>query len=451
MGGRSGSKAILACLLIVLGGCAGPAQEVKTSSEVVNPKAVEPQNTATESGTPTPTTTAVTATTSTPTETPSNSTSLDDNQSGYNIENLSAEEARVINQTLRSFYTQLPENRTQRLEVSASIASEVCKDGVRISPTAFTTASDTRRQTYRLKHAAETINNNFNQNIKPGKFKRVIDGAGKLDQYTPIVGSYNRFYQASCQFDKDDPQSVEKFYVATASFGVEVLLVQYGATYKVASKATRMASHTRTFSMVQARFGDDALRILMSETHWAVRGSLGGVNDYVAMKYDEMSLNQTKSQMNISKLEQGAESFSNISEDVSVTAGNVTNSTLSNTTLGEDVGNTSDEVLSNTTLDNQAKNTTEDLLSNESLNRTGDRISNTTSETEENLRGLLNESSTTEKMSCVTSTLSDGNLFGSVTGAASNITSDGEVSTDEIMELSKEDRTEIANCLEEKS
>lgn len=120
-----------------------------------------------------------------------------------------------------------------------------------------------------------------------------------------------------------------------------MVMVQYGVSYRVSSRVTRAASHSRVFRTVQARYGDDALRILMSETHWAVRQSLSGANDFVAEQYDQFNLTRQGSFNEIERRDL-IDDFSTQADSIQNQAGVFANDTLENTTVDEQTQNITD-------------------------------------------------------------------------------------------------------------
>lgn len=303
--------------------------------------------------------------------------------------NVSAADAAVINQSIGAMYQRLPENKSERLATTAAIAGESCRTGHAINPTAFEAGQGVQRDGYRLYHTAETLNNRFSRNIDPERLRSTIQTAGKVGQYTPIVGAYNEYYEAACNFDRDRPETVERFYLASASLGIEVMFVQSGATYKASSAITRRASHTRTFRAVQTKFGDDALRILMSETHWAARNSLAGVNEFIVEQYTTANLS-APTEVNRTALATRIESF-RTETDVEQGIGNVTTDSAS-------------------------------------------------------LETLLNQTSSSRQIECV-SNQSDG--FGTLAGTISRIVADGEVTRNELSELPNGTSGAVQRCLSE--
>ena len=105
-------------------------------------------------------------------------------------------------------------------------------------------------------------------------------GRKDLDDYTrylPLVGSFNNLCEAACAVETPDPDpgTVKEFLFATAAFGLEVALWTIGTLYKMAWRGTRFIAN-RTFLRFARHGCRSCIALLMSELHWAIRGSIYG-------------------------------------------------------------------------------------------------------------------------------------------------------------------------------
>lgn len=285
MKGRSGELlALSVALMLVLSGCAQstPLENVDSPSDSTA------RLTATSITTSTPTPKPRLTPTSSDTE--NTSTILTKQIGEFTVYNLTEEKAHSIESGMQGFFAKLPENESERSETTAQVAKTSCREGDYINDAVFEGTDKLNRQGYRVYHAALTFNDEFNSDIQPDRVKTVITTTGKVAKYTTVIGAYNEYYEASCAFDEEDPESVKHFYYASAALGFELLLIQNQVYYKSALVLTRKASHTRAFRLVQSLFGDDALRILMSETHWLLRNSLQGANQFVGDEAASMNI-----------------------------------------------------------------------------------------------------------------------------------------------------------------
>ncbi|WP_042662913.1 hypothetical protein [Haloferax sp. ATB1] len=203
--------------------------------------------------------------------------------------NATKSEIRAVNDTMTHFFEKLPENETQRTAVVATMASESCTYG-KVNETMFTSASFAHKRGQQLYHVARLMRANFNSNINPIQIRKVARTSSKIGQYTTIVGTYNDYHKAACAFDRDSPETVEDYYLASAALGFELLMFQYGMYYKTAFKANRALSHQRTYRVVQSTFGDEALGLMMSGSYWLVHGGLQAAPNFVRDRADEMNL-----------------------------------------------------------------------------------------------------------------------------------------------------------------
>lgn len=241
-------------------------------------------------------------------------------------------------------------------------------------------SSESKRQLYRVTHAAKTLQA-YDERIDPAKIQQSIEIAGTVAKYATVAGTYKEYRDTSCAFNVSKPETVEDYYIATASLSVELAMLQYGVSYKVASKATRMASHTATFRMVQSRFGNDALRILMSETHWAVRGQVAGVQATVASELDQRNITMRNSSVNETAFRKYL---------------NETGRSINRTALNESINESSKVV-------NEAVNQSNEFVNNTSKEELVNETVNKTQETNEELLELWNESDGEEKLGCLDS------------------------------------------------
>lgn len=435
-------RLFVVCILLVSAGCTGVESNRPEQINVEEQTRQVSQTTQTstamqsQSATPEQDDDGTTATLSSGTESVS---VTNESISAYELvlDNVSTEDAETINGTLRSFYQEMSSNETERLETTAELANESCNLST-IDATTFSTAAEVEREGYRLYQVSELLNNNYNQNIDTDRFRGVIQGAGRVGQYAPIVGSYNEYHEAACNFDRDDPESVERFYLASAALGTEIMFVQYGATYRASSRLTRAASHTRVYRTVQSRFGDKALALLMSETHWAARNTLSGAPSFIVEQYTEHNLT-LETEVSLAAIQNQSEFIGNQSTAWLNQTSYLTNRSLSNTSVDNEIEDRTGEVLNESTVDEQIENATSDI-ENSSVGESVDNISQDNLTQEETLGDLLNESSATEAIECV----SEQDIgYSTLTG----IISDGDVNLSELTQLSADRRQDIGDCL----
>ena len=367
--------ALVFAVLVPLAGC---GSVVDTTTPVnANAEIETVESTPTE--TPIPTSTPTEAPTLTPTETTSTPkvSQEDTQQNRTQLLSTESEDCSEINGTVfcgpaeqRSeeirlaathAFENLPENRSERLAVTAQMANASCANATETANLAVIdpvkNASDlSKRQLYRVKHSAETLQR-FNDRVDPEKVESAIDAADTVATYATVVGTLQKYNEAACAFDRDDPESVEDYYLATATLTVELAMLQYGVAYRVSSKATRMASHTRTFGMIQSHFGDDALRIAMSETHWLVRGQMDGAQAMIASNADEHNLSMSNTSVNETRMLLWVDSTTGLN----ATSQQILNESLNATSdLKNETVSVAENATSNETV-SEVKNSTKEL------------------------------------------------------------------------------------------
>lgn len=259
-------------LMLILAGCSTASQQPGSQPE---------QPVQTTIPTPTPTS----ATPTTPTKQAEKSVEY----SQVTYYNATETEIQAINETMAHFFEDLPENRLERTAIVAKMAKESCNART-VNKTLFASASFTHERGQQLYHVARLMRNNYNSRINPTRIRKVAQRSAEIGKYTTIVGTYNKYHEASCAFDRDNPETIEDYYLASAALGFELLMFQYGMYYKTAFKANRVLSHHRTYRVVQATFGDDALGLMMSGSYWLVHGTLQAAPNFARNQADEMDI-----------------------------------------------------------------------------------------------------------------------------------------------------------------
>lgn len=373
---------------------------------------------------------------------------------------MTASERASIHEAITHAFEKLPENRTERLAYTAALAEQTCLNGT-VNTSAVelmgNVSGASKRQLYRVKHVTATVQG-FNNQIDPDQVQGSIEAAGSIAKYATIIGTVNEYEQAACAFDVNNPESVEDYYLATAALTVELAFIQYGVAYRVSSKVTRMASHTSTFRMVQSKFGDDALSLLMSETYWLVNGQIAGAQAAAFTIADEQNITLNNASLNDSQISTA------INQTVAVepsSTGVLNASTAFLTESGTLVGNASDyaqntsinetgDILNNTTVNGTLNDTADNLdgvvnntTSNETINDSRDQVNQSWDE----LNDAWNESNSSKKIGC----LSDvgGSIASDLIKQISNPLSDGIDFDTLVSELSDTDLEQLSTCLNE--
>lgn len=455
-------RAISLALLVVLAGCASGASPVTEAQRTAEPNSPSPTSTAPETQTTTATATPEPSPTPTPTP-PSTATAnptTEGNTSAVDVEAMTASERASIHEAITHAFEKVPENRTERLAYTAALAEQTCLNGT-VNTSAVESMGNvsgaSKRQLYRVKHVAATIQG-FNSQIDTDQVQGSIETAGTIAKYATIIGTVNEYEEAACAFDIDNPESVEDYYLATTALTVELAFIQYGVAYRVSSKVTRMASHTSTFRMVQSKFGDDALSLLMSETYWLVNGQIATAQAAAFTIADEQNITLRNTSLNDSQISTA------INQTVAVepSSTDVLNaSTAFLTESGTLVGNASDyvqnmsinetgDILNNTTVNGTLNDTADNLdgvvnntTSNETISDSRDQVNQSWDE----LNDAWNESNNSKKIGCLSGV--GESIATDLIKQISNPFSDGINFDTLVSELSDSDLEQLSSCLNE--
>jgi len=180
------------------------------------------------------------------------------------------------------YFDALPETKADRNNTLVECANELCSARKAISEEVLNTvvdsggsASDVVR---RLQFGVRILNEyNITDKIDESMIETGRRDLSDYTRYLPLVGSFNNLCETACAVETPDPkpEAVKDFLFATAAFGLEVALWTIGTPYKMAWSGTRFIAN-RTFLRF-ARYGcRGCIALLMSELHWAIRGSIYG-------------------------------------------------------------------------------------------------------------------------------------------------------------------------------
>lgn len=185
------------------------------------------------------------------------------------------EVARNYFDDLRKF-----ENEKQRERAAIGCANKLCRRTKAVPEEVVTEIVDGVESgevaLRRGRRAVEILNEQrITTAIEPSALKKIERKGGQYLKYVPIIESFNNLRSAACQVSPDNKESIKNFYIAALAFGLEVVLWQISAPYKIAWRSTRYVSN-RTF-LRYARHGcDRCIALAMSELHWALRRGIYG-------------------------------------------------------------------------------------------------------------------------------------------------------------------------------
>ncbi|WP_254832752.1 hypothetical protein [Haloglomus salinum] len=188
----------------------------------------------------------------------------------------------VTDDISEGYFGALPDTKAERNDAVVGCATELCAARNTVSETALDavvagsgSADDILR---RLRFGVRILNTyDITNAIDEGMIETGERDLRDYTRYIPLVESYNSLCSAACAIEPPDPkpETVMSFLFAAAAFGLEVALWTVGAPYKMAWGGTRFVAN-RTFLRF-AKYGcRGCIALLMSELHWAIRGSIYG-------------------------------------------------------------------------------------------------------------------------------------------------------------------------------
>jgi hypothetical protein len=176
-------------------------------------------------------------------------------------------------------------------------ATDICNAHSRVVPekAANATGVDGKvyRNTYRIAHTAKVmqgIGADIDDGTIQGRMRAAREYSGLASKYAPVVGSYQRLHNASCAVKRGEPGAKEDFYIASAEFAVDLVLIKEGVVYKAAFRTTGVASRTVGLNRLARVCGYKCVGLVQSELHWVVRGTYSGALDGVAREATEGNL-----------------------------------------------------------------------------------------------------------------------------------------------------------------
>jgi hypothetical protein len=116
--------------------------------------------------------------------------------------------------------------------------------------------------------------------ISESQFVQLMDGAQK---YTPLIDPYNDLIEKSLSVDRDNPQSIEDFYVSFGKFSVSVFLVQSNAIHKGTFVTLGHINGATGIYKLRNVCGNACFGLAMKSAYWFMRDNI----EEAAMKLPE--------------------------------------------------------------------------------------------------------------------------------------------------------------------
>ena len=191
-------------------------------------------------------------------------------------------EKSTVNDVADSYFDALPETKTERNDTVIQCANELCSARKAISGETLNAVVDSGESVSdvvrRLQFGVRLLNEyNITDKIDESMIESGRRDLSKYTRYLPLIGSFNNLCNAACVVETPDPnpEAVKEFLFASAAFGLEVVLWTIGTPYKMAWRGTRFIAN-RTFLRFARHGCRGCIALLMSELHWAIRGSVYG-------------------------------------------------------------------------------------------------------------------------------------------------------------------------------
>lgn len=192
------------------------------------------------------------------------------------------EESSGLEDVSKNYFGALPETKTERNSTVVECANNLCAARKTVPEEVIDTvvngggsATDVVR---RLEFGVRILNEyNITDQIDESMIRAGRQDLTDYTRYLPLVGSFNNLCESACAVNTPDPdpEAVKDFLFATGAFGLEVILWTIGTPYKMAWNGTRFIAN-RTFLRFAQHGCRECIALLMSELHWAIRGTVYG-------------------------------------------------------------------------------------------------------------------------------------------------------------------------------
>lgn len=180
------------------------------------------------------------------------------------------------------YFDALPDTKAKRNDAVVGCANRLCQAQRTISEPVLQSVvegiksadSIIRRLTFAVRTLTEY---DITTKIDEAMIEAGREDLSDYTRYIPLVQSFNNLCSAACAIETPAPNSeaIRAFLVAVVAFGAEVALWTVGAPYKIAWGGTRYIAN-RTLLRFARHGCRGCIALLMSELHWAIRGSVYG-------------------------------------------------------------------------------------------------------------------------------------------------------------------------------
>lgn len=139
----------------------------------------------------------------------------------------------------------------------------------------------------RVNQIIDRLNNDFGGtgvNIK--KFEldekntiRIVSAIKYFEEYAPLIHTYNELIESSKELDKNDPESINRFYMSTLFFVSDVAFMQEKIIHKTVSKAVGKVNSRLSLERLKSICGNACYRFSLKKIYWAGREFSEGIQN----------------------------------------------------------------------------------------------------------------------------------------------------------------------------
>jgi len=186
--------------------------------------------------------------------------------------------------TLANFYFQaLTEDITipNESKMLADDLAKIIKEdiGGPLNDTFFEDYETFKRQSYRINHVIETVNEHFKTEIPKIEVSREYYEKLKITKktmsYIPLVDSYNDLYYSSLKLPSNRDEHYWEFYKNLFLLGADIAFIEGKIGYRAAFESTWEISRTLKLYNAKSVLGNKVYGLLLSEIHWLIRTEIG--------------------------------------------------------------------------------------------------------------------------------------------------------------------------------
>ena len=160
-----------------------------------------------------------------------------------------------------------------------NVAGIIKNDIGSINNTFFEDYETFSRQSYRLNHVIDLVNQDFKTTIPNIEISRDFHNDLKnfksATSYIPLVEPYNKVYESSLVLPSTDEKRYWEFYKNIFLLGTDVAFIQGKLGYNVAYKSTWEINQALKLSKTRVVLGNKGYGLLLSEIHWKIRYEVG--------------------------------------------------------------------------------------------------------------------------------------------------------------------------------